>query len=220
MNIDTLCEEDMSQNAWNSSEYLKSINLDEIPVLHGEVDTKEILRLDAERGRIIEETGKIFFMGIKEHGQNHTCSHATPFAEFVQYHYSYIQECLAEDERIAAAIPPTWRCQRIPGKQTSDEEPMNREEELLYYARADYITKMFQYKQGDFDLAHIFVKAKELQKKQEEIDEAIRAKVKSDLTEEEYYEKINAYIDDRTESSCYVNESTYGSHYEDGYDSF
>ena len=225
MNIETLCEEDVAQPAWESSEYLKSIDLEEIPLLHGEADTKDILCLDAERGRIIEETGKIFFMGVKEHGQFHTCSHTTSFAEFVRYHYEYIQKCLAEDEQIAAAIPPTWRRQRIPGKLSSDEEPMTREEELLYYARADYITKTFQYKQGDFDLAHIFVKAKELQKKQEEIDHEIREKVNAQMEEDDYYEKINAYVDDRADYSPEFpnfcgSSGGYGSHYDEGYESF
>jgi hypothetical protein len=213
----------------NNNSYLGPIVFEDIPDTGTWITTPELLALDQKRGAIMEKTGKIFFMTPSEHGQNHTCSHTTPFAEFVVYHINYIESCLAEDCKIAAELPSTWREQRIPGMGIS----LSKEEEELYYERVDYIIRTYDYMQGNYDVNYIFHLLKEIpvrepSEKNAEADALIAQNIKAkceeeECEEEEYYATINAYVDERADCPPewpVCGDSTYGSHFDEGYDSF
>uniref|UniRef100_A0A6C0B0S5 Uncharacterized protein n=1 Tax=viral metagenome TaxID=1070528 RepID=A0A6C0B0S5_9ZZZZ len=207
-----------------NNNYLSPIVFEDIPTTGTWITTPELLALDKNRGAIMEKTGKIFFMTPSEHGQNHTCSHTTPFAEFVIYHLGYIEKCLEEDYKIAADLPSTWREQRIPGVDDS----LSKEEEDLYYERVDYIIRTYDYMQGNYDVNYIFQLLKEMPvreplEKDVQADALIAQAIKAKCEEEEYYATINAYVDERADCPSewpVYGEYTYGCHFDEGYDSF
>lgn len=210
-----------------NNQYLESIVIEDIPTGNGEwISTQELLDLNKKRGEIMEKTCKIFYMSPTEHGENYTCSLTTPFAEFVVYHVGYIEECLQEDEKIALELPSAWRDQKIPNSTSNDG--LTAEEESLYYERVEYIVKKYNYKQGNYDINYIFRRLKEMPEKaytQEhvEIDYQIAKNIKQKLDEDAYYAMINAYCDELADCPPEWpghGESSYGSHYEEGYDSF
>ena len=209
--------------------YLYGIDFDLIECPEGEKNTAELIMLDNKRGNIMQETGKIFFMTPSEHGDYHTCSNAVPFADFVVYHLEYIKKCLDEDKEIAESIPVAWATQRIPGMDYPGQPPLSKEEEVYYYARVDFIINMFNYKQGDFDVNYVFdlLKKMPLEERHQErdamIDAEILSKIKQQDDEDQYYDMINAYCDEHADCppELYsIESSNYGSHYEDGYDSY